>query len=726
MINKLYIKIYGMSCVSCSKTIENYLKEKKGILEININFTIQKGYVVYDDELINRFEIISLINSLGYDAKIEIDENFEKIKIKRFKIKLFLTILFAILLFPFSMGHHIGIHLPVFLHHNKHWLEFIFTTLIVTLGYNFFQSGIINSIKTKTLNMDTLISVGVISSYSYSLLMLIEKKYDLLFFETAAYIITFVSIGKFLEQKYRNSATSMLESIFRLKPRKATIVKGEKQIIVDTDTIKEGDIIVVKAGEKIPVDVVVVEGGGTCDESFITGEAIGVEKVKGDEVKAGAINLSGYMKIRAICSGTNSFLDSIIKTLENTHSKKLKIQNLADKVSAYFIPSVMIVAFMSFVYWYLSGMGFRFSFEIFISVLIVSCPCALGLSVPVAISVALARFARESILIKNPGVIDLINNVDTVIFDKTGTLTKSKLFVSKIYSIISEEEFLRIIASIEKYSNHPVAKAIRLKVEENKSILYEAVEFKNFEGRGVVAKIGSKRYFAGNKRFMMENKIKFDDKVIVKIENLQNEFKTIVYLADEEKTLGFVVVEDEIRENAKEVIEYFKKTGKDVIMISGDNKQHCKFIAENLGINQYYCEVLPQEKMKKINELKSKGKVVCMIGDGINDAPALKESDIAISFKSATDIAFETADIILLNDRIIDIVKIFEFLKYLNRKVKQNLLWAFLYNATLIPVACGLFYKSMGIIVKPYFASLAMSLSSITVILNSFSILKKK
>jgi Cu+-exporting ATPase len=727
-IMKKEIKIVGMHCVNCAMTVEKVLLSSKGIKSAKVNYSNSKGYIEYNPDIIDLKEIYKIIENSGYKAvedDYEIEENKEYLRLKK---RFFLSLIFSIPLAYIAMGEHLNWYIPDFILKYNPVIQFIITSIIIFIGMDFFIKGIKSVISYKTATMDTLITLGVGSAYIYSLyqtFIWFKNGFMVhLYYEAAAFLITFISLGKFLENKAKKKTTNAIRKLMELKPKEATIIKDGKEIITKVDEINVEDIILIRPGDKIPVDGIIIDGFSSIDESMISGESMPVFKKSGDTVFAGSINLDGSFKFRATKVGKDTFLSNIIKTIEDVANSKAPIQQFADKVAMYFVPSVLGISIITFLVWILLKNDFSFAISNAISVLIIACPCALGLATPTAVMVASGIAAKNGVLIKNAIALELLNKIDFVVFDKTGTLTDGNPKVCDIKTYgISEDDFLSYIASIEKNSNHPFSKAILSEFQKRNINFKNVNNFKSYSGLGVEGFVEGKKVIAGSKRFILENG--FDLKDFEKdINKFEEEGKSIIIGAIENNGFGIISFIDDIKDGAKEVIDYLKKRGKKVLMISGDNRKTAKFMSDKLQID-YIAEVLPDEKAKKIKEIKEKGYKVLMIGDGINDAPSLIEADTSISFSKASDIAIESGDIIIIKNDIKTIIKAFEIAKYSFNKIKQNLFWAFIYNIIGIPLASGVLYPINGFLLNPVFASMAMALSSVSVVTNSILMRKR-
>ncbi len=723
-MKKVTIPISGMHCASCAQRIETTLKKLNGVIKVNVNFATEKANVEFDDSITNENEIKNAIEQLGYKVieseeeiidkeKIEREKEIKKLK-RLFLISLIFTIPIFLIAMPFKW---FGIKLAY---------EGIILLLLATpvqfyIGYRFYK-GAFYALKTKSANMDTLIAIGTSAAYFYSLFVLLFNGENL-YFETSSVIITFITLGKWLEVKTKGKASEAIKKLIGLQPKTAIVIRNGKEIQIPIKDVVVGDIVVVKPGQKIPVDGIVIEGFSSVDESMITGESIPVEKKKGDKVIGGTINKHGSFKFKATKVGKDTVLYQIIKLVEEAQASKAPIQRLADKVSGYFVPVVIAIAILSFVVWYfVFGKSFVFALSIFIAVLIIACPCALGLATPTAIMVGTGKGAENGILIKNAEALENAHKLTTIIFDKTGTLTEGKPRVTDIIAIenkFNEKEILKLAAIAEKNSEHPLAEAIINKAKEEKIKIQDANFFEAIPGHGILAKYKKNIILFGNRNLMRKYKIRIDDKLEKKITNLENEGKTIMILALNKKIIGLIAAADTLKKFSREAIKKLQDMGKEVIMITGDNERTAKAIAKQLGISKVLANVLPQEKEKEIEKLQKQGKIVAMVGDGINDAPALAKADIGIAIGAGTDIALETGQIVLIKNDLRDVVTAIDLSSYTIKKIKQNLFWAFFYNSAAIPIAAGLLYPFIGILLNPMIAALAMAFSSVSVVSNS-------
>ena len=731
-MKKVLIKIGGMTCSACSSGLEKYLNRQEGIESASVNLVMNNASIKYDENKLKLEDIEKYINKAGFES-LGID-NFKKENKKENNKKYYLIILtvLAIITMYISMGHMVGLpSIPLIdMHINP--LNYAISLLILSviscfIGKDILKNGYKNLIH-KTPNMDTLVGLGVFSSMIYSIFgtyMIYRGNLEYvqnLYYESAVIIIFFIKIGKYIENRNKNKTKEAIEQLMMITPKHATIIKDGKEKQVTIDEIAKGDIVICKPGEKIAVDGVILEGITHIDESFITGESIPVKKEKGSKVIAGSINYEGTIEYKAEKIGKNSTVSEIVKMVVEASSKKAPIAKIADKISGYFVPIVMCIAFLALIFWLIITKDFSFAINIFITVLVVACPCSLGLATPLAIVAASGEASREGILIKNNEVLENAHKVKTIVFDKTGTLTKGKLGISKMYnySKISDENILKIIASIEAKSEHPIAIGIVKEAKEKNINLEKISEFKNLAGLGVSAIYKENKYYIGNSKLLKENNIKpkEDDENV-----LQEEGNSILYLANEKEVMALIGVKDTLKENAKQVIEKLKKNKKQIVMLTGDNKKTANKIAKYLGIDNVKAEVMPKDKSLEIEKIKKDG-LVMMCGDGINDSVSLVKADIGVSVGSGTDIAMDSSDVVLMNDNLNKINNLIEISRLTVRKIKQNLFWAFFYNICMIPIAIGIL-EPLGIVMNPMLASIAMTISSISVTLNSL-ILKKQ
>jgi Cu+-exporting ATPase len=621
------------------------------------------------------------------------------------------------------MGEMIGFSIPDLFKNHSPIIQLFFASLVIASAFKIWRNGLKNLILLSP-NMDSLIFIGTATAYFYSLIVtffsFFKKSFEAhLYYEATVLILLFISLGKYLEAITRGKTSEAIKKLIGLQPKEATIIKENVEMKIPISEVRVGDIVLVKPGEKIPVDGVVIEGYSAVDEKAITGESIPVEKKVGDEVIGGTVNKTGVLKVRAMRVGKETILYQIIKTVEEALGSKAPIQLLADKVSFYFVPTVIGIAIFSLLIWLLLGKSFPFALTVFVSVLIIACPCALGLATPTAVMMGTSLAAQNGILIKSGKALEIARDVNMVIFDKTGTLTKGEPMVTDIIPLSKKEkEILQIAASVEKNSEHPLAEAIVKKAKEEGLDLFEVKNFQAIPGKGVIAEFNGKKIILGTRKLMFENQID-PSKIEEKLVSLEDQGKTTMILAEDKEIIGIVALADTLKEYSKEAVEILHKMGKKVGIITGDNKRVANAIAKQLGVDRVLAEVLPKEKAAEIKKLQSEGNIVAMVGDGINDAPALAQADLGIALGSGTDIAMETGEIVLIKDDLRDVVLAMDLSKYTLKKIKQNLFWAFFYNVISIPIAAGIFYPFTGLLLNPAIAAAAMAFSSVSVVSNA-------
>lgn len=739
--------VSGMTCASCQANVQKAV-EKLGVDFVNVNLISETMTVSYDDGKISENDIIKAVEKIGYGVKPKNKKNlkennktFDEEKIV--KNRLIISFIFLIPLMYVSMGHMINLPLPHFLMGargsvNFAFLQFLLTLSIVFVNRIFYISGF-KALFNKASNMDTLVGLGSFAALIYGIFAIMRMAYGLgfekfeivenyrhnLYFESSAMILTLITLGKYFEKKSKGQTKKSLESLMDLAPKKARILKDKKEVEILVEDLKKGDLILVRPGEAIPVDGIVKEGSSLVDESAITGESIPVNKNIGDEVISATLNKQGSFIFEATKVGEDTTLSKIIELVNQANETKAPIAKLADKISAIFVPTVMIISLITFIVWMILGYGFEFSLNFAISVLVISCPCALGLATPMAIMVATGKSAQFGLLFKNAESLENLHKVDTILLDKTGTITEGKPQVTDIISEIDENEFIKIASSIENNSEHPLSHAIS-EYAKAKNIQAKNIEdFEAISGKGIKAKYENKIYYGGNISLMKEKNIDLKS-YEKKADKFSNEGKTSMYFADEKNVIGIIAVQDKPKNLSKIAIDEMKKMGYEVRMITGDNEKTAEAIKNALNIDEKYAEVLPQDKEKEIKNLQKLGKKVLMVGDGINDAPALVRSDVSMAIGNGTDVAIESADIILINNNILDIVSALKLSKSTIKIIKENLFWAFFYNIIGIPLAAGLLYPAFGLKLSPMFGAFAMSFSSIFVCLNSLRLRKFK
>jgi len=728
---EINISIKGMHCASCATIIENGLNKKEGVLSSNVNLTTEKATITYDEQIIVPLDIIKTIEGRGYGAKlINQDQDTNKLKEEKKKDfnklkKLFMfSLMFAIPTLAMMFLGWFSIEVP----YMDYILFLLATPVQFIAGWGFYR-GAWGALKNKSANMDTLVSIGTLSAYLLSVYNVLFNPGSMQYFEISIILITLVLLGKFLEAIAKGRTSDAIKKLINLSPKTAIVIKNNKEIIVSVEDLRVGDVFLVKPGEKIPVDGIIIEGISSIDESMITGESIPLEKKKGDFVIGATINKHGSLKIKATKVGKDTTLAHIIKLVEDAQGKKAPIQRFADNVSSYFVPIVIGIALVSGLIWYiLMGETLAFSILIAVGVLVIACPCALGLATPTAIMVGTGKGAENGILIKGGDALETAHKLKYMIFDKTGTITIGKPVVTDILTSkgITNNQFLEIAASIEKYSEHPLAEAIVNYGKEKKISFKNTTNFKAISGYGITAKLNSKTYYFGNTKLMTQKNIPHK-MFLEKMQELETKGKTVMMLSDEKKVLGIIGVADVIKKSSPKAVSELKKLGIITYMITGDNKRTANAIAKQVGIDNVFSEVLPEDKASYVKKLQENGKYkVGMVGDGINDSPALAQADIGIAMGSGTDVAMETGNIVLMKSDLQDVPKAIRLSKQTMRKIKQNMFWALFYNVIGIPVAAGVLYLSTGWLLSPIIAGGAMALSSVSVVTNSLLLKRKK
>lgn len=719
--------ITGMTCSACQMHVENAVKKLDGVSCVNVNLITNTMDAEYDESKLSNSEIINAVKGAGYGAKEYTSENEEYEKeAKSTKMRLILSIILLIPLMFVSMSHMFGIHIPIL----ENMIVFgaaqlVFLIPILILNKKYFIGGFKSLFKLNP-NMDALIALGAGISVLYSLYNMIKcgvLGLDVMsagdmgihyYFESAGMILTFITIGKYLESKSKSKTSSAISKLIKLTPKTAIIeIDGEEKEI-NTSELRPGDTVICKNGMSIPVDGEIIEGSCSTDESAITGESIPVEKNLGDNVTGGTVLVSGYAKVRAVNTGSNTTLSKIIKLVEDATTSKAPIARIADKVAAVFVPVVIGIAAITTIIWLLAGADFGTAISFGIAVLVISCPCALGLATPTAIMVGTGKAAQYGILIKSAPALETANKIKTVVLDKTGTITKGEPTVTDVIPL-SGDNLLSIAYSLENNSEHPLAKAVVNDAKDNNTALIPAKNFKSATGLGVEAEIDDVKYYAGNYNYINSLGITFDNN---SISELYSEGKTPLLFANEKKVIGVIAVADTIKETSKGAVAQLNAMGIETIMLTGDNKQTAASIQRKAGIHKAYAQVMPHQKEKIVRELKKNG-AAAMVGDGINDSPALVSADVGIAIGAGTDIAIDSADIVLMKSDLNDVVTTIQLSRSVLRNIKENLFWAFIYNVICIPLAAGAFYTLLGWQMQPMFGTIAMSLSSICVVSNA-------
>lgn len=735
--------VYGMTCASCQAAVDRAVK-KLGVNEVNVNLINESMSVEYDPNKISDSDIIEAVSKAGYEARLKNKEQLaknEKESLKELeedntKFRLKVSFFFMIILMYIAMGPMISLPIPSFLVGsqgaiNNAFVQFLLTIPVIFVNKKFFISGF-KSLKNRNPNMDALIAMGSSSALVYGIFVIMRMAHAAglgdfetidayrhnLYFESSAMILTLITLGKYFEARSKGETKASLKNLMDLAPERARVIRNNVEVEIDSADIEKGDIIVIRPGERIPVDGKITEGSSLVDEAAITGESIPVSKTIGDEVISATINRQGSFKFMATRVGEDTTLSQIISLVNEANETKAPIAKLADKISAIFVPAVIIISLITFISWYIISKDFEFALNLMISVLVISCPCALGLATPMAIMVATGKSAELGLLFKNAESLENLHKVDTILLDKTGTITEGKPVVTDIITKINEKSFLEIAASLEHLSEHPLSGAINTYATEKNIQLLPVDDFESIVGRGIKGKIDNNLYYAGNLRLMKENNIDLKN-----YENLNNELskdgKTSMYFANDKEVIGLIAAKDMAKYSSKIAIDILKKEGFEITMVTGDNEITAEAIRKSLNIDKKFAEVLPQDKDKVVKTLQTEGKKVAMVGDGINDAPALARADIGIAIGKGSDIAIDSADVVLVKNSLLDLVKSIDLSRATIKTIKENLFWAFFYNIILIPLAAGLLYPKFGLTLNPMFAALAMSFSSVFVCLNS-------
>ncbi|MDN5096372.1 heavy metal translocating P-type ATPase [Aliarcobacter butzleri] len=740
--------IKGMTCSACSTAVDRNVKKLEGINEVNVNLLNNSMIVKYDENVLNNETIIKKVQDAGYEAflvengkktqKNSTEENLGKIETNELKNRLIISFIFAIPLFYISMGHMLNWYLPHLFHGYSNAITFAFTQFllalpIVFINIKYYKVGF-KTLYKGSPNMDSLIAIGTSAAMIYGVFsiykigyglgnndidMVIQYSHDL-YFESAAIVLTLITLGKFLEARAKENTSEAINKLINLTPKTALVLRNNQEIEIPVDELVLKDIVIVKPGNIVPTDGVIIFGNSSIDESMLTGESLPVFKKVGDKIIGASINKSGSFKFEVTKLGEDTVLSQIIKLIEEASSSKAPISKLADRISAIFVPTVIVISILATVTWLFLGYSFEFALSIGIAILVISCPCALGLATPTAIMVGTGKGAQNGILIKSAESLEIAHTINTVVIDKTGTITEGKTQVTDIFTNekITQDKLLQLCATIEKNSEHPLADAILKKTQEKEIELLNATDFEALNGLGIKAKVEDRVFYIGNKKLLDSKNISLD-LFYEKSEKLANEAKTPIFIADENEVLGLIAISDVVKPTSKDAILEFEKMGLEVIMLTGDNYKTANAIAKQININNVIAEVLPQDKEKEIQKLQSLGKKVAMIGDGINDAPALVRADVGIAIGAGTDIAIESANIVLVKSDLLDAVKAIQLSNAVIKNIKQNLFWAFFYNIIGIPLAAGVFYTILGWKLSPMFAGAAMSLSSVTVVLNA-------
>ena len=749
-------QITGMSCAACQIHVAKSVQKLDGVSDVDVSLLANTMVVKYDDLKTDSQKIAEAVSKAGYGAFLfehhggrndfrrewQRRKEEEVLNQKKLKRRLILSIIFLIPLLYISMGHMLLLPVPLFLSGKENSLLFAFTQFLLTIPVvvingHFFVSGI-KAFFNKMPNMDSLVAIGAGASLLYGIFAIYMMIYGfshgnfdfvlryskVLYFESCATILTLVTVGKYLEARSKAKTSDALDKLVNLAPKTAVIIRNGKEVIIPSEQVVSGDIVLIKPGEIIPVDGVVTDGYGYVDQSAITGESIPVEKNIGDEVLSATVNKNGSFRFRASNVGEDTTLARIIKLVDEAGSSKAPIARLADSISGIFVPAVIVIAILTAICWIAAGQSFEFAFNCAVSVLVISCPCALGLATPVAIMVGMGKAAEYGILIKSAESLERLHSVDTVVLDKTGTVTSGhpKVTDVEVFANLSEKDFLSIAASIEQGSEHPLAGAVENKAKEEDIEIKTPDKFEIIPGQGVLAVIDGESYTAGNIKLMSENEVE-DSAFLGKMSEKYSYLgKTPLFFAKNKKLLGLIAVADSVRQTSAEAVMYLKQSGLRVILLTGDNRLTAGSIAKEVGIDEVIADVRPEGKEAEVGRLQDSGHRVAMVGDGVNDAPALVRADVGIAIGAGTDIAVASGDVVLMKDSLLDVVRAIRLSGEVVKNIRTSLFWAFVYNIIGIPVAAGVLYPAFGLLLSPMIAAAAMSLSSVCVVSNALRI----
>lgn len=732
--------VSGMTCAACQANVQKAV-EKLGVDSVNVNLISESMTVNYDPSKINKEDIIKAVVDIGYGARPKNDTNSENTSLKEVEEmstinRLKISFAFLMPLMYISMGEMINLPIPGIFKGltgavNYAFVQFLLAIPVIFINRKFFISGFKGLIK-KAPNMDTLVALGSSAACIFGIFAIMRMSYaqatsdfDTLmhyrhniYFESSATILTLITLGKYFEARSKGETKSSLKNLMELAPKRANIIKDGVEKSVDVSDLVKGDIVLVRPGEAIPVDGIIIEGSSLVDQSAITGESIAVNKGIGDEVISASINKQGSFKFKASRVGEDTTISQIISLVNDANETKAPIARIADKVAAIFVPLVIVIAIATFVIWTLASKNIEFALNLMIAVLVISCPCALGLATPMAIMVATGKAAQLGLLFKNAESLENLHKTNTILLDKTGTITEGKPVVTDVATDLDEKDFLEVAYSIEINSEHPLSSAIVAYAKEKSVRQQEVNNFKAISGLGISGQISDRTYLAGNERLMIENNISLGkyEKLALRY---SEEGKTSMYFSDGEKIIGLMAAQDIPKESSRKAIRELKNLGYELIMLTGDNERTAEAIRKDLAIDKKFAQVLPQDKDKVVRKLQKEGKKVTMVGDGINDSPALARADIGVAIASGTDIAIDSCDVVLIKNSLLDLVESIKLSQMTIKIIKENLFWAFFYNIILIPIAAGLLYPFIGLTLNPMFAALAMSMSSVFVCLNS-------
>ncbi len=741
--------VVGMSCAACAAHIEKEVGKLEGVKKVNVNLLTNSMVVDFEESNVDTDKIEEAVVEAGYEAHVKSSAeqaasretkkiDFVQKEQQEMQKRWWISFGFWLPLLYLSMGSMLGWYIPAFFRGEENAMVFAFTQFLLTLpiamsNEKYFRNGFKMLFKAAP-NMDSLIAIGSSAAILYGIYGLYKIAYGFghaqpelvhqfahdMYFESGATILTLITLGKYLESRSKSQTSRAITQLMDLSPKTATVIRDGTEVEVPAEEVRVGDIVVVRPGQRIPVDGVVESGSSTVDESALTGESIPVLKQSGDRVLSASINKSGYITLKATQVGNDTTLSHIISLVEEASSSKAPISKLADRISRIFVPVVIFIALTAGIVWFFLGYSFDFSLSVAISVLVISCPCALGLATPVAIMVGTGKGTEQGILIKSAASLEMAHKIDMVVLDKTGTLTMGKPQLTDIIPSpnITENELLQIAASLEKLSEHPLAEAILEETDKRKLETFSVKNFTSLFGKGIVAEAGENYFLIGNRQLIEDQKIdvqNFDNIAT----QLAEEGKTPLFVASREKVIGVIAAADPLKPTSKEAVNQFRSLGLEVVMLTGDHKKTAAAVQRKLGISTVFSEVLPQDKDKVIVNLQKGGKKVAMVGDGINDAPALMRADLGIAIGAGTDIAIESADVVLMRNDLMDAVSAIRLSNAVIRNIKENLFWAFFYNIIGIPLAAGIFYPLLGWKLSPIFAAAAMSFSSVTVVLNA-------
>lgn len=758
--------VTGMTCSACSARVEKCVAKLPGTDKVTVNLLTNSMQVEYDESMLAEQQIIDAVVKAGYGASpktalgvnstaagaaassgvsrtVSGSGNIVEEQLKEMKFRLWVSFGFLIPLMYVSMGHMVGLPLPYFLSGVENGVSFAFTQLLLCIPVIFVnRKYYIKGFRTLahlSPNMDSLIAIGSSASLIYGIFAIYRMSYGLgqgnidlvhryyhdLYFESAAMILALITVGKYLETRSKGKTSAAITKLMDLAPKTAFVERDGKEVEIPVEEVRSGDILTVRPGASIPVDGFIMEGSTSIDEAAITGESIPVHKQVGDTVIAATMNKTGFIRFKATRVGEDTTFSQIIRLVEEASSSKAPIAKIADKISGIFVPTVIGIALVTAAAWLLAGAAFEFALSCAISVLVISCPCALGLATPVAIMVGTGKGAENGILLKSGEALETAHNIQCVVMDKTGTITQGKPVVTNVETNLVLDEFLSVAAGLESKSEHPLAEAILEFANNKKVALADVTDFHSIPGKGVEGKINGRMYFAGNQRLMEEKQISlegYEERLVT----LADEGKTPMLFASEKEILGIISVADVVKPTSREAVKELKNMGIEVVMLTGDNKRTAEAIRRQLGIDRVIAEVLPQDKEREVARIQQAGKTVAMVGDGVNDAPALARADVGLAIGAGTDVAIESADVVLMKNDLFDVVTAIRLSKAVIRNIKQNLFWAFFYNTLGIPVAAGVFYTAFGLKLNPMIGAAAMSLSSVFVVTNALRLRKFK